>query len=39
MEGAIYSEILSYRRYPQDMIVVSDNMRDAVRGVLSGPGK
>jgi hypothetical protein len=37
MEGAIYTQILGYRRYPQNMLVVSDPMREAVMGALSGP--
>ena len=34
MEGAIYSEILSFRRFPSNMLVVSDNMRDAVMSTI-----
>jgi spermidine synthase len=37
MEGAIYSQILNYRRYPENMLVVSDTMRQAVMSVLRGP--
>ena len=39
MEGPIYTQILSYRRYPQNMLVVSEAARDAVRNVLRGPGQ
>jgi spermidine synthase len=36
MEGAIYSQILSYRRYPENMLIVSDGMRQEVQNVLRG---
>jgi spermidine synthase len=34
MEGAIYSEILSYRRYPQNMIEASPPIEQALRAAL-----
>ena len=34
LEGPIYSQILSYRRYPQDMLVVSDASRGMVMQAL-----
>jgi spermidine synthase len=34
LEGPIYTQILSYRRYPENMLVVSGALRDAVRGTL-----
>jgi spermidine synthase len=37
MESAIYDKILSYRRYPQNMLVVSDAARDAVMNAMRGP--
>jgi spermidine synthase len=36
MEGAIYSEILSYRRYPRNMIVASPPIEQALRAALQG---
>jgi len=39
LEGPIYTEILSYRRYPQNMLVVSDLSRDAVMHALRMPGQ
>jgi spermidine synthase len=36
MEGAIYNEILSYRRYPRNMIVASPPIEQALRAVLQG---
>jgi spermidine synthase len=36
MEGAIYNEILSYRRYPQNMIVASPPIEQALRTALQG---
>jgi len=36
MEGTIYSEILSYRRYPQNMIVASPPIEQALRAALQG---
>jgi spermidine synthase len=37
MEGQIYKEILDYRRYPQNMFVTSEPMRQAVMGALRTP--
>jgi spermidine synthase len=37
MESATYDKILSYRRYPQNMLVVSDAARDAVMNAMRGP--
>ena len=39
MEGAIYTQILSYRRYPQNMLVVSEPLRQQVMAALHGPGQ
>jgi len=39
LEGPIYTQILSYRRYPENMLIVSDAAREAVRNALRGPGK
>jgi spermidine synthase len=39
LEGPIYTQILSYRRYPENMLVVSDAAREVVRNALRGPGK
>jgi spermidine synthase len=36
LEGPIYSEILKYRRYPENMLVVSDQSRDAVMQAVRG---
>jgi hypothetical protein len=36
MEGTIYNEILSYRRYPQNMIVASPPIEQALRAALQG---
>src|ERR1039458_7822515 len=36
MEGAIYSEILSYRRYPGNMIAASPPIEQALRAALQG---
>ncbi len=36
MEGTIYSEILSYRRYPQNMIAASPPIEQALRAALQG---
>ena len=36
MEGTIYNEILSYRRYPQNMIVASPSIEQALRAALQG---
>jgi len=38
MEGTIYSQILSYRRYPENMVVVSDALRGAVMAAM-GQGR
>jgi hypothetical protein len=37
LEGPIYTQILSYRRYPENMLVVSDAARDAVMNAMRGP--
>jgi spermidine synthase len=39
LEGPIYTQILGYRRYPQNMLVVSDAARDAVRNAIRGAGQ
>jgi spermidine synthase len=39
LEGPIYTQILSYRRYPENMLAVSDALRDAVRGTLRSVGQ
>jgi spermidine synthase len=39
MEGPIYSQILSYRRYPGNMLVVSDASRDVVMRAVHGAGQ
>jgi spermidine synthase len=39
LEGPIYTQILSYRRYPENMLVVSDAARDAVKNALRGAGQ
>jgi spermidine synthase len=36
-EGPIYTQILSYRRYPQNMLVVTPASRDMVLNALRGP--
>ncbi|MGA3018955.1 MAG: fused MFS/spermidine synthase [Bryobacteraceae bacterium] len=36
MEGTIYNEILSYRRYPRNMIVASPPIEQALRAALQG---
>ncbi|MGD0869561.1 MAG: fused MFS/spermidine synthase [Bryobacteraceae bacterium] len=36
MEGTIYNEILSYRRYPQNIIVASPPIEQALRAALQG---
>jgi spermidine synthase len=38
MEGTIYTQILSYRRYPENMVVVSDPLRGAVMAAM-GQGR
>ena len=35
MEGAIYSQMLTYRRYPENLFVVSDQLRPALMAALS----
>jgi spermidine synthase len=35
MEGAIYSQMLTYRRYPENLFVVSDQLRPALMMALS----
>jgi spermidine synthase len=39
MENTIYTQILSYRRYPGNMLVVSDESREAVMNALRAPGQ
>jgi spermidine synthase len=39
MENTIYTQILSYRRYPGNMLVVSDESREAVTNALRAPGQ
>jgi spermidine synthase len=39
METAIYTQILNYRRYPRNMLVVSDESREAVMNALRAPGQ
>ena len=39
LEGPIYTRILSYRRYPENMLVVSDAVRDMVKSALRGPSR
>ena len=39
LEGPIYSQILSYRRFPQNMLVVSDLSRAAVMQALHAMGQ
>ena len=39
MEGAIYSQMLTYRRYPENLFVVSDRLRPALRAALEGSGQ
>jgi len=39
LEGPIYNEILSYRRYPQNMLVVNDASREVVMRALHGAGR
>jgi spermidine synthase len=39
MEGTIYNQILSYRRYPRNMLAVSDAMRPAVMSAMRGPAQ
>jgi len=38
MEGAIYSQILSYRRYPENMLVVSEPLKQTLMNAFQGPG-
>jgi spermidine synthase len=35
MEGAIYSQMLTYRRYPDNLFVVSDRLKPALMAALS----
>ncbi|MGA2769751.1 MAG: fused MFS/spermidine synthase [Bryobacteraceae bacterium] len=35
MEGAIYSQMLTYRRYPENLFVVSDRLRPALMAALA----
>jgi spermidine synthase len=39
MEGAIYSEMLSYRRYPENLFAVSDQLRPALMAAVEGSGQ
>jgi spermidine synthase len=39
MEGAIYSQMLTYRRYPENLFAVSDRLRPALRAALEGSGQ
>jgi spermidine synthase len=39
MEGAIYSQMLTYRRYPENLFVVSDQLRPALMAALEGSGQ
>jgi spermidine synthase len=39
LEGAIYNQILSYKQFPEDMLVIPENLRPAVYAALSGPGQ
>jgi spermidine synthase len=39
LEGPIYNEILSYRRYPQNMLVVTDASREMVMRALHAPAR
>ena len=34
MEGAIYSQMLTYRRYPENLFVVSDQRKPALMAAL-----
>jgi spermidine synthase len=36
MEGTIYNQILKYRRYPQNMLVVSEPLRQSLMSMLGG---
>jgi spermidine synthase len=38
MEGTIYSQILSYRRYPENLVVVADPLRGEVMAAM-GQGR
>ncbi|MGD0539680.1 MAG: fused MFS/spermidine synthase [Verrucomicrobiota bacterium] len=35
MEGALYSQMLTYRRYPENLFVVSDRLRPALMAALA----
>jgi hypothetical protein len=35
MEGAIYSQMLTYRRYPENLFVASDQQRQSLMMALS----
>jgi hypothetical protein len=35
LEGAIYSQMLTYRRYPENLFVVSDQLRPSLMSALS----
>jgi spermidine synthase len=39
MESSIYTQILGYRRYPENMLVVSDAARDYVMRALHASGQ
>jgi len=39
LESTIYNQILSYRRFPQNMLVVSDASREVVMRALHGSGR
>jgi spermidine synthase len=39
LEGAIYSQMLTYRRYPENLFVVSDRLRPALMSALAGSGQ
>ena len=39
MEGAIYSQMLTYRRYPENLFAVSDQLRPALMAAVEGSGQ
>jgi spermidine synthase len=39
LEGPIYTQILGYRRYPENMLIVSDASRDAVMHAMKAAGQ
>ena len=39
MEGAIYSQMLSYRRYPENLLVVPEDLRETVMNAMRGPAQ